>query len=83
MVRVQVLEAVRIASLELDVDPCRACDLPDPLEQAVSAAVFDEHPALPFWPAESEPLPARWPERPNPHRARRAIDAYSRTMNQR
>lgn len=84
MFRVQVVEAVRMARLELAVDPCRATDRA-PLVQAVSAvpAIFDERAALPYWPGQSEPLPARLDERPNLYRARRADAAYRRAMNER
>ncbi len=84
MYRVQIVETFRMASLELAVHARRAA-APAPMVRAVAAApaVHDERPALPFWSAPREPLPARLTTRPNLYRARRAIDAYSRAMSSR
>ncbi len=83
MYRVQVFEAVRMARLELAVEPCRSAARPAMVPaMAAAPAVFDDRAALPFWPAASEPLPARLNDRPNLYRARRAVAAYRRAMNQ-
>jgi hypothetical protein len=82
MYRVQVLEAVRIARLEMAVEPCRATGRAAVQAVAAAPAVFDDRAALPYWPAQSEPLPTRLDERPNLYRARRAVAAYRRAMNE-